>query len=183
MTERSEGIGEPGRRPAGGERSESPEPEPETAPEILSTVRIRPYLQAALAEEEAEPEADTGELPTVAPVPTGLRPFVLTSGRVAGADPAIGLETQVTARIDGMSWTSPPVDRLSSELQEIVALCVEPMSVAEISARLRMHLGVTKILVGDLRAAGHLDVHVCAVEDAHDPDLIMRVIDGLRAIS
>ncbi|GAB3968101.1 DUF742 domain-containing protein [Plantactinospora veratri] len=165
------------------ERSEVPVPDPEPDPEVLPTVRIRPYLQAALAEEEAEPEADTGELPVVQPVPTGLRPFVLTSGRVSGADPAIGLETQVTARIDGASWTSPPVTRLSSELQDIVALCVEPMSVAEISARLRMHLGVTKILVGDLRAAGHLDVHVCPVEDAHDPDLIMRVIDGLRAIS
>ncbi|WP_422774491.1 DUF742 domain-containing protein [Plantactinospora sp. WMMC1484] len=155
----------------------------EPEPEVLPTVRIRPYLQAALAEETPEPEVDTGELPTVEPVPTGLRPFVLTSGRVCGADPAIGLETQVTAKIDGESWTVPPVNRLSSELQEIVALCAEPMSVAEISARLRMHLGVTKILVGDLRAAGHLDVHVYPVEDAHDPDLIMRVIDGLRAIS
>ncbi|MEQ4302610.1 DUF742 domain-containing protein [Plantactinospora sp. B6F1] len=164
------------------ERSEVPEPDAEPEPDVLPAVRIRPYLQAVLPEDAAEPEADTGELPTVPPVPLGLRPFVLTSGRVCGADPAIGLETQVTARIDASSWTNP-VDRLSSELQEIVALCAEPMSVAEISARLRMHLGVTKILVGDLRAAGHLDVHVCPVEDAHDPDLIMRVIDGLRAIS
>jgi hypothetical protein len=162
--------------PAG---DEVPEPEPEPEP----TIRIRPYLHVSPAESEPEPEADTGEIPLVDPVPTGLRPFVLTAGRVSGVDPAIGLETQVTARFDGASWTSPPVTRLSSELQEIVALCVEPMSVAEISARLRMHLGVTKILVGDLRAAGHLDVHICDVADAHDPDLIMRVIDGLRAIS
>jgi hypothetical protein len=160
-----------------------PEPEPEPESDVLPTVRIRPYLRAALPEAEPEPEADTGEIPVVEPVPIGLRPFVLTAGRVSGIDPAIGLETQVTARCEGGSWTSPPVTRLSSELQDIVALCAEPMSVAEISARLRMHLGVTKILVGDLRAAGHLDVHVCDVEDAHDPDLIMRVIDGLRAIS
>lgn len=159
---------------------ELPEPEPEPEPEAAA--RIRPYLRATIPDEDAEPGSSTGELPTPGSLPTGLRPFVLTAGRVSGADPAIGLETQVTARHDS-SWTSPAVGRLSSELQEIVALCAEPLSVAEISARLRMHLGVTKILVGDLRAAGHLDVHVCAVEDAHDPDLIMRVIDGLRAIS
>lgn len=161
---------------------EVPDADPEPESDSQSAVRIRPYLRAALPEEEPDPEADTGEIPMVDPVPTGLRPFVLTAGRVSGVDPAIGLETQVTARFDAGSWTGA-VNRLSSELQEIVALCVEPMSVAEISARLRMHLGVTKILVGDLRAAGHLDVHVCDVEDAHDPDLIMRVIDGLRAIS
>ena len=40
------------------------------------------------------------------------------------------------------------------ELQAIIALCAEPMSVAEISARPTMHLGVTRVLVGDLRAAG-----------------------------
>jgi hypothetical protein len=168
--------------PAADEMPE-PEPEPELESDVPPTVRIRPYLRAALPEAEPEPEADTGEIPVPDLVPIGLRPFVLTAGRVSGIDPAIGLETQVTARYEDGSWTSPPVTRLSSELQDIVALCVEPMSVAEISTRLRMHLGVTKILVGDLRAAGHLDVHVCDIEDAHDPDLIMRVIDGLRAIS
>ena len=68
-------------------------------------------------------------------------------------------------------------------MQAIVAICAEPISVAEISARTRMHFGVTRVLVGDLRAAGHLDVHVADVDDALDPDIILRVIDGLRAIS
>ena len=113
------------------------------------------------------PAADSG---------TGLRPFVMTSGRVDAADPDIGLETQVTAH----PGTAMP--RLPPESRAIVALCVEPMSVAEISARLRLHLGVTKILVGDLRAAGHLDVHVLD-ERSPDPDTILRVIRGLRAIS
>ncbi len=73
---------------------------------------------------------------------------------------------------------------LAPELQAIVALCVEPISVAEISARLRLHFGVTRILVGDLRAAGHLDVHVrWTSTPSHDPEIILRVIRGLRAIS
>ena len=70
--------------------------------------------------------------------------------------------------------------RLAPELQAIVALCGDPISVAEISARTRMHFGVTRVLVGDLRAAGHLDVHVGDAEDALDPGVILRVIDGLR---
>jgi len=107
---------------------------------------------------------------------TSLRPFVITSGRVAAADPDIGLETQVSAHPGALGA------RLSPEQRAIVHLCGEPLSVAEISARLRMHFGVTKILVGDLRAAGHLDVHVLE-NDFPDPETIMRVIRGLRSIS
>jgi len=111
---------------------------------------------------------------------SGLRPFILTSGRVRGVDAAIGLETQVTARPG-----APPdvVGVLPSELQAIVMLCRDPMSVAEISARLRLHLGVTRILVGDLCAAGFLDIHLLDSDSSHDPDTILRVIHGLRAIS
>ncbi len=107
---------------------------------------------------------------------TSLRPFVLTSGRVDGLDPNIGLETQVSSQPGALSA------RLSPEQRAIVHLCGDPLSVAEISARLRMHLGVTRILVGDLRAAGHLDVHVLE-NDFPDPETIMRVIRGLRSIS
>ncbi|MEU1889171.1 DUF742 domain-containing protein [Micromonospora sp. WMMD987] len=152
-------------RDAAGEESE---PEP--------SVRVRPYLRTppggGTATPAPEPETDR---------PTSPRPFVLTAGRVAGADPAIGLETQVTARPE--PGRAAVVALLAPELQAIVALCGEPISVAEISARMRLQLGVTRVLVGDLRAAGHLDVHVGAVDDAFDPDLILRVIDGLRAIS
>ena len=107
---------------------------------------------------------------------TTLRPFVLTAGRVDGPDPNIGMETQVTVHPGAAPARLPP------EQRAIVALCVEPLSVAEISARLELHLGVTRILVGDLRAAGQLDVHVLKNEFP-DPDTIMRVIRGLRAIS
>jgi uncharacterized protein DUF742 len=107
---------------------------------------------------------------------TALRPFVITAGRVDGPDPDIQLETQVSVHPGARPGRLPP------EKRAIVMLCQEPLSVAEISARLRMHLGVTRILVGDLRAAGHLDVHVLD-SDFPDPETIMRVIRGLRAIS
>jgi hypothetical protein len=149
--------------------------------------RVRPFLRAPDA---TPPPAGTtgasdrgaGPVPEAPePVRPGLRPFVLTAGRVSAPDPAIGLETQVTARPAGGG--QEPLARLSPELRGIVALCDTPISVAEIAARLRLHLGVTKILVSDLRAAGHLDVHTSDGEDPLDPDIILRVIDGLRAIS
>jgi len=107
-----------------------------------------------------------------------LRPFVLTAGRVAAHDPDIDLHTQVTARPH-----HHPVDTLTREQQSIVRLCAEAVSVAEISARLHLHLGVTKILVGDLRAAGFLEVHVQDAVSPHDPETILRVIHGLRTFT
>ncbi|MEU4218675.1 DUF742 domain-containing protein [Actinoplanes sp. NPDC026623] len=140
---------------------------------------VRPFLRNAASggrHQAALPEAPQPMAPPVGEQTTSLRPFVITSGRVDGLDPNIGLETQVSSHPGAMSA------RLSPEQRAIVQLCGEPLSVAEISAQLRMHLGVTRILVGDLRAAGHLDVHVLE-SDFPDPETIMRVIRGLRSIS
>ena len=148
-------------------------------PERPAAPSVRPFLRSG-----GESPAARSELhpPAVVDGPgpgehtTALRPFVITSGRVDGLDPAIQMETQVTTHPGAAPARLPP------EKRAIVTLCVEPMSVAEISARLRLHLGVTRILVGDLRAAGQLDVHV-RDKDFPDPETIMRVIRGLRAIS
>jgi hypothetical protein len=153
--------------------------DPPDGPERPAAPSVRPFLRSGGESPgvrfELHPPAvvdrpGPGERTTV------LRPFVITSGRVEGPDPNIGMETQVTVHPNAAPARLPP------EKRAIVAICAEPLSVAEISARLRMHLGVTRILVGDLRAAGQLDVHVLD-NDFPDPDTIMRVIRGLRAIS
>jgi hypothetical protein len=139
-------------------------------PDREAAARIPPYLAAHLS--TGTPEPDAGR------VDDQLRPFVLTAGRVQGA-PDIGLETQVTAR---PIWGPAPT-RLSPEMQAIIALCRDPLSVAEISARVGLHLGVTKILVSDLNAAGYLEVHTFDATIPHQPETILRVIRGLRALS
>lgn len=148
--------------------------------------RIPPYLQArpAAARPEHDEHTAAGARPPADPQQptTRPRPFVLASGRVHSVDPEVGLETQVTASRVRPPWAAP-VSSLAPELQTIIALCAEPISVAEISARVPLHLGVAKVLVGDLRAAGHLDVHDMDAADPHDPDTILRVIRGLRAIA
>jgi hypothetical protein len=139
-------------------------------PDRDAAARIPPYLGAGpLSSMDSEAGPDSREQ---------LRPFVLTSGRVQGA-PDIGLETQVTA----LPAYGRSTNRLPPEMQAILALCREPVSVAEISARVGLHLGVTKILVGDLQAAGLLDIHAFDTAISHRPETIMRVIRGLRALS
>lgn len=141
--------------------------------------RIPPYLRNPPAGGPA-PAANPRE---PQPPSSTLRPFVLTSGRVDGVDREIGLETQVTARPYDPLGSRTPLSAMAPEVQAIVALCAQPISVAEISARLHLHLGVTKILVGDLKAAGHLDVHTVDPNSPHSPEIILRVMRGLRAIS
>ena len=147
-------------------------------PEHPAAPGVRPFLRntGPGARYRPPPPQATSPGPPPGEQTTSLRPFVITSGRVDGLDPNIGLETQVSSHPGALSA------RLSPEQRAIVHLCDEPLSVAEISARLRLHLGVTRILVGDLRAAGHLDVHVLE-NDFPDPETIMRVIRGLRSIS
>jgi hypothetical protein len=138
--------------------------EPEREEGSAGHPRIRPFLQS----EVSAPAASSWN------EPTGLRPFVLTSGRVR--PPELSLETQVTA-----VWGNS-TDGLGPEELQIVRLCVESLSVVEISARMGLHLGVVMILVGDLRAAGHLVVHE-QDPDGPDDETISRVADGLRALS
>jgi Protein of unknown function (DUF742) len=150
---------------------------PDPDPAYPARPSVRPFLQSA-------PHQPAGgyrplprdDVPPAEEQTTTLRPFVITAGRTGGADPDIGMETQVS-----VNPAATPI-RLSPEMRAIVGLCGEPRSVAEISARLRLRLGVTRILVGDLRAAGQLDVHVLDNETP-DPETIMRVIRGLRAIT
>ncbi len=130
--------------------------------------RIRPYLSAPTGE---------GTDPIPEPAPQRARPFILTSGRVEATDPYVGLESQVLARRTG------PTGHLAPELRAIIELCHQPLSVAEVSARLRLHLGVTQILIGDLRAAGLVEVHTADINQTLNVDMILRVIRGLRTIS
>jgi hypothetical protein len=119
-----------------------------------------------------------------APDPVGrapaVRPFLVTAGRVAGTrtGPPIPVETQVVATAEGLR----ELDRLTFERHDIVAVCRRPQSIAEIAAKLRLHLNVVRVLAEDLRSAGQLSVHVPHAGTAQDASVLRRVIDGLRTI-
>jgi uncharacterized protein DUF742 len=109
---------------------------------------------------------------------TLLRPYLLTSGRAQPVDQTLEIEAQVTtSRRGAVSHTS-----LTFEHRDIVELCHATMSVAEIAAMLRLHIGVTRVLVADLAALGYVVVQRPAAALDQDVDMIERVIRGLEAI-
>jgi hypothetical protein len=107
-----------------------------------------------------------------------LRPYLLTSGRV---EPT-GDELEIEAQVQTTAYGAAAQGQLAFEHRDIVALCVTTMSVAEVAARLELHIGVAKVLVADLAALGCLVVERPAPEPADDLDMIERVIRGLEAI-
>ncbi|MFJ6566817.1 DUF742 domain-containing protein [Streptomyces sp. NPDC091292] len=118
----------------------------------------------------------------VEPAASVVRPFLLTAGRIAGGDglvPPIPIETQVVATKLGLSALDAFV---FDQHRDIVAVCRQPQSLAEIAAKLRMHLNVIRVLAEDLRADGQLALYAPQATSARDVTVLRRVIDGLRAI-
>ncbi|MBI0300837.1 DUF742 domain-containing protein [Streptomyces sp. PRKS01-29] len=133
-------------------------------------------------DERTEPEEPSEPVAPTEPVgrASAIRPFLLTAGRVSGsgAAPPLPVETQIVATPDGLS----ALRSLTFERRDIVAACRHPQSVAELAARLHLHLNVVRVLAEDLCAAGHLAVHVPNAGTVHDISVLRRVIDGLRAV-
>jgi hypothetical protein len=134
---------------------------------------IRPFLDTSADIDTADGPADGAGTPDG----SALRPFLLTAGRVAGQD-SIAIETQVVTTDRGRTAAS----ELGFESRDIVTLCGDPLSVAEIAAQLSLHLAVVRVLVGDLSATGHLSVYLPNTDASTDVDTLLRVIRGLRAI-
>jgi hypothetical protein len=107
-----------------------------------------------------------------------LRPYLLTSGRAQPVDHTLEIETQVVTSDRGAASGQS----LTFERRDIVALCRTTMSVAEIAARLGLHIGVTRVLVADLAALGHVIVCRPAAALNQNLGMIERVIRGLEAI-
>jgi hypothetical protein len=111
----------------------------------------------------------TGDHPVAVGTGPLVRPYAVTGGRTrARAD--IALEALVSV--------AGPAAVASGEARVIVGLCRDVRSLAEVSAHLRLPLGVTRVLVGDLAADGVLVVHGPAVGD--NDVLLERVLRGLR---
>lgn len=109
---------------------------------------------------------------------TGIRPYLLTSGRVRPIDETLEIEAQVFATPRGTASK----EQLAFEHRDIVELCACPVSVAEIAARLGLHIGVTRVLVSDLAAFGYLSVTRPRPGAHRDVDTIERVIRGLESL-
>jgi len=111
-----------------------------------------------------------------------IRPYALTGGRTRG-NQELALETIVRTTPQGRA--AQP--RLLRESARIVQICAEPLSVAEISAHLKIPLGVARVIVGDLAAEGLVGANAgattaSATQNRPDIKLLERVLDGLQAL-
>jgi hypothetical protein len=104
---------------------------------------------------------------------TFVRPFIITGGRAEPARAGLRLETLVVT-LD-VSGQKP----LGFEMQQIVALCAEPTTVAEVAGAVGVPLGVAKVLIGDLVVSGHLTCQQPAELPLHT---LERIRDHVRAL-
>jgi hypothetical protein len=137
------------------------------APTVVRPVTAR----APRPEPEPEPEPEGWDTDDASSeVSATVRPYVLTSGRTRST-----FELPIEALVSAAPGT-PMVH------SDIVELCREPRSVAEIAALRGVPLGVARVLLGDLAAVGAITVH--RTVDAGGPDLALmeRVLSGLRRL-
>jgi hypothetical protein len=108
-----------------------------------------------------------------------VRPYTLTGGRTRPSQADLELEALVSTTSLGESTDLS----LSYEQQSIAMLCRDVLSVAEVSARLDIPLGVARVLVADMADEGLVIVHRPASPgDRPDLALLERVLYGLRTI-
>ncbi|GAB2978171.1 DUF742 domain-containing protein [Amycolatopsis acidiphila] len=120
--------------------------------------------------EEAETEEAVGPR---------VRPYVLTKGRTQSTY-ELALETMVNLRADAR-WAG---SALNSEYQPVRALCLQPVSVAEVAANLSIPLGVARVLLSDMAELGLLHIHGTerTAEGRPPMALMRRVLDGLQRL-
>jgi Protein of unknown function (DUF742) len=105
-----------------------------------------------------------------------VRPYYMTGGRARPTQDDLEIEALVSTT--AMGERSP---KLTVEQRAIIALCRDLLSVAEVSARLDLPLGVTRVLIGDMATAGLVIVHrPTSVGERPDLALLQRVLYGLQ---
>ncbi|SDJ66140.1 Protein of unknown function [Nonomuraea jiangxiensis] len=107
-----------------------------------------------------------------------VRPYAVTGGRTA---PKVKLAME--ALVSSATAEHREFSHITPEYKAISQLCLQVRSVAEVSALLRIPLGVVRVLIADMAAEGLVRVHQPQL-DAGRPDvnLLERVLSGLRRL-
>jgi pyrroline-5-carboxylate reductase len=104
-----------------------------------------------------------------------VRPFIMTSGRTRAERRDLRVETVLQAKVDAVP------SGLYSEQEQVLRLCVEPQSVAEVAAKLKLVVGVVAVIASDLIAQELLDVHQTDPVEI-ELDMLTKMIERVRAI-
>jgi hypothetical protein len=109
-----------------------------------------------------------------------VRPYALTRGRTRPTSKDFDL----IAIIAATATSSFAPHGAGPEHYAILELCVRPLSVAEISAKLRLPLGVVRVLLSDLLDYGLIAVRkpTTTINQTPDANVIKEVLHGLKAL-
>jgi Protein of unknown function (DUF742) len=113
--------------------------------------------------------------------PQLVRPYTLTAGRT---DSRVNLPLEAPVETV-LVPPKPPRWPGNDARGQILTLCADNPSVAEIAAVLSLPLGVARVLIGDLVTQGYLRVHTTLGDSTTDDErreLIGRTLRGLRAL-
>ncbi|MEV0775787.1 DUF742 domain-containing protein [Streptomyces sp. NPDC050428] len=116
-----------------------------------------------------------------------VRPYALTGGRTRFGHVLL-VETFVAALEAGeerkeLVSGGSAASRVMPEMRAIVELCRRMRTVAEISALLKIPLGVVRVLLSDLADQGKIRVYGTGHDSGHpDRALLERVLGGLRRL-
>ncbi|MBU3871323.1 DUF742 domain-containing protein [Streptomyces sp. 4503] len=118
--------------------------------------------------------------------PARVRPYSLTGGRTRSGHVLL-VETFV-ASLESPDGRLDPAPsglnaRMMPEIRAIIELCDRMRSVAEVSAMLKIPLGVVRVLLSDLADQGKIRVYGTG-RGPGQPDraLLERVLSGLRRL-
>ena len=121
-------------------------------------------------------DAHRPELEEDAPPARLVRSYTITSGRTKAE---VDLPMEATLRRQG--FDDEPGD---GPRQRILQVC-DSQSVAEVAARVKMPIGVVRVLLGDLVQEGKVRVHATLTDTSSRDErreLIERTLRGLRAL-
>jgi Protein of unknown function (DUF742) len=123
----------------------------------------------ARAKEQTEVSA---EVPVV-------RAYMMTGGRTVSDGERLEFETMLS--LSPIGKRRQP--NFLFEQAKIAALTAdEAVSIAEISAKLRVPVGVAQVLCIDMVSEGFLEVHAASSNVSSDVSLLTRLINGVRAL-
>ena len=107
-----------------------------------------------------------------------VRAYAMTGGRTRPTHDDLEIETLVSTTSVGEQ-----TPKLTVEQRAIAVLCHDLLSIAEVSAKLQLPLGVVRVLVRDMADEHLVMVHRPAhAGDRPDLALLERVLYGLRSI-
>ena len=136
------------------------------------------YVPGHTSESRDQWQQDTGPRGMADESSALVRPYAVTGGRTKPRT-----QLQIEAMVAASHYEARDLSVLSPECQAILGFCRDWRSVAEVSAVLRMPLGVARVLIADMAMEGLVRVHQTDhAQGRPDINLLERVLSGLRKL-